>query len=562
MGKSFVFILKHLHECTSKILSLFLLSFPGIDILHRLGLGDKDVRYASPVTAVPSSPTPLPQRAQLTEFGVTLKNNAYIESPLMNILPVSLRQPLTVLIGLQSCKVNNAFLFSIRNNNRLQLGVQLLPKKLIVHVGGKQSVVFNYSVHDERWHSLAITVRDRVVSMFVECGKRYFSGETASEVQTFDSHSVFTLGSMYNNSVHFEGTVCQLDIIPSTAASTDYCRYMKQQCPRADTSQAETSLPHSAVMPTRHPEHTPLPKGFGEAELKQKTLMEHTPLPKRFGETELPKEALTDHTPVPKGFDKTELLQKSFTEHPPLHKGFGKTELPQKTFSDGKDIPNIRNNNSSTVQGSQEYQTSWSQLTSFHSENASAVTLPNYGLQAKEIINKEETNLNPPVSYHRYSEARTNTEKKFSPPLDGADNITQHDEEAAGLPLPKQTSPSITHTNQEAMTNLKKKITANLHTNELMEREQIFNTSLYRVTLGPSMDNHLELRKEGEFHPDATYTIDHSYEVQPYDYYYYEDYSEMLDVKYLRGPKGDTGPPVSWIFLFKLCLNALTYHVF
>lgn len=488
---------------------------------------------------MPSSPTPLPQGVQLTEFGVTLNNNAYIESPLKNILPVSLRQPLTILTGLQSRRMNNAFLFSIRNNNRLQLGVQLLPKKLIVHVGGKQSVVFNYSVHDERWHSVAITVRDRVVSMFVECGKRYFSGETSSEVQTFDSHSVFTLGSMYNNSVHFEGTVCQLDIIPSTAASADYCRYMKQQCPRADTSQTETSLPHTAVMPTRHPEHTPFPK--------------------RFDETELPKEALMDHTPVPKGFGKTELLQKSFTEHTPLPKGFGKTELPQKTFSDGKDIPNIRSNNSSTVQGSQE--TSWSRLTSFRPENASAVTLRNYGLQAKDIINKEEVNLNPPVSY-RHSEARINTGKKFSPPLDGSDNTTQHDEEAASLPLPKQALPSIAHTNQEAMTDLKKKITVNLHTNELMEREEILNTSLYRGTLGPSVDNHLELRKEGEFHPDATYTIDHSYEAQPYDYFYYEDYSEMLDLEYLRGPKGDTGPPVSWIFLFKLCLNALTYHVF
>lgn len=510
---------------------------------------------------MPSSPTPLPQGVQLTEFGVTLNNNAYIESPLKNILPVSLRQPLTILTGLQSRRMNNAFLFSIRNNNRLQLGVQLLPKKLIVHVGGKQSVVFNYSVHDERWHSVAITVRDRVVSMFVECGKRYFSGETSSEVQTFDSHSVFTLGSMYNNSVHFEGTVCQLDIIPSMAASADYCKYMKQQCPRADTSQGETSLPHTAVMPTRHPEHTPLPKGFGEAGLTQKTLEEHTPFPKRFDETELPKEALMDHTPVPKGFGKTELLQKSFTEHTPLPKGFGKTELPQKTFSDGKDIPNIRNNNSSTVQGSQEYQTSWSRLTSFRPENASAVTLRNYGLQAKDIIYKEEVNLNPPVS-NRHSEARINTGKKFSPPLDGSDNTTQHDEEAASLPLPKQALPSIAHTNQEAMTDLKKKITVNLHTNELMEREEILNTSLYRGTLGPSVDNHLELRKEGEFHPDATYIIDHSYEAQPYDYFYYEDYSEMLDLEYLRGPKGDTGPPVSWIFLFKLCLNALTYHVF
>lgn len=474
------------------------------------------------MTAVPSSSTPLPQRVHLTEFGVILKNNAYIESPLVNILPVSLRQPLTILIGLQSRKVNNAFLFSIRNNNRLQLGVQLLPRKLIVHVGGKQSVIFNYSVHDERWHSFAITVRDQVVSMFVECGKRYFSGETTSAAQTFDSHSVFTLGSMNNNSVHFEGTVCQLDIIPSTAASADYCRFMKKQCPRADTSQAETSLPHTAVMPTRHPENTALPKGFGEAELPQKTLTEHTPWPK----------------------------------------GFGEAKLPQKTLSDGKNILNIRNNDSSTVHKSQEHQISRSQLTSFLSENVSAVTIPNYRIQAKNGIIKEEKDLNLSVSHHHRSEARINKEEQFSPLLAGPDNITQHDKEAVGLALPKQASSSIEHRNQETMTHLEKAIPTSLHTNELTEMEQIVNTTLYRVTHGPSLDNHLELRKEGEFYPDATYTPENNYEAQPYDYYYYEDYNAMLDMEYLRGPKGDTGPPVSWVFLFKLCLNALTYLVF
>ncbi|KAL6078614.1 hypothetical protein STEG23_020850, partial [Scotinomys teguina] len=475
----------------------------GIDILRRLGLGGKDVRHTSSVTAVPSSSTPLPQRVHVTEFGVILQNNTYIESPLVNILPVTLRQPLTILIGLQSRKVNNAFLFSVRNHNRLQLGVQLLPKKLIVHVGGKQSVVFNYSVHDEQWHTFAITVRDQVVSMFVECGKRYFSGETTSAAQTFDSHSVFTLGSVNNNSVHFEGTVCQLDIIPSTAASADYCRYMKQQCPRADTSQAETSLPHTAVMPTGHPEHTALPKGFGEAELPQKTFTEHTPSPK----------------------------------------GFSEMELPQKTFSDGKNTPNITNNNSSTVHKNQEHQTSRSQLTSFVSGNISAVTIPNYRIQAKEIIFKEETSLNLSVSHHHHSKTRTNTKEKLSPLLAGADNITQHDEEAAGLALPKQASSSIAHTSQEVMTHLKKVTTTNLHTNELMEMEQIVNNTLYRVTHGPSLDNHLELRKEDEFYPDTTYTIENSHETQPYDYYYYEDYSAMLDVEYLRGPKGDPGPP-------------------
>lgn len=479
---------------------------------------------------MPSSSTPLPQRVHLTEFGVILKNNAYIEAPLANILPVSLRQPLTVLIGLQSHKVNNAFLFSIRNKNRLQLGVQLLPKKLVVHVGGKQSVVFNYSAHDERWHSLAITLRDRVVSMFVECGKRYFSGETTSEVQTFDSHSVFTLGSMNNNSVHFEGIVCQLDIIPSTEASADYCRSMKQQCPQADTSQAETSLPQTTVMPTRHPEHTPLPKGFGEAELPRKAFIEQTPFPKRFGETELPKKTFTDHTPVPKGFSEA--------------------ELPRKTFSDGQNIPNIRNNNSDTVHKSQEHQISRPQVMSFHSGNVSAVTLENYRIEPKEFTTEEEMHLNLSVSHHHPREARIRTA--------GSDNFTQHNKEAAGLPVPKQAAPNVAHTNQEAMTNLKKAITANLHTNELMEMEQNLNNTLYR----PSVDNHLELRKEGEFYPDATYPIENSYEAMPYDYYYYEDYRAMLDMEYMRGPKGDTGPPVSWISFFKLCLNALTYYVY
>lgn len=474
----------------------------GIDILQQLGLGGRDVRYTSSVTAVPSLSTPLPQGVHLTEFGVVLTDNAYIESPLVNILPVSLRQPLTVLIGLQSLQVNNAFLFSIRNNNRLQFGLQLLPKKLIVHVGGKRTVTFDYSIHDEHWHSLAITVDHHVVSMFVECGKRYFSGETTSEVQTFDPHSVFTLGGMNNSSAHFEGTVCQLDIVPSAAASADYCSHLKQRCPRTDASQAERSLSHTEVVPTRYPEHTPLPRGLAG----------------------------------------TELPQKRFTEQAPFPKGFDEAELPRETFTDdSKSISNNTGDGSATVHESQEHQTPRARLTSFHSENTSAVTLPSYRIQAKEITTKGETNLTLSVPRRLPSEAGMNEEERISP-LFPEFNITQH-EEAAGLPSPKKASSSIAQTNQDTMTNLKKAITANLHTNELMEMERILNSTLYKVIHGPSVDNHLELRKEGEFYPDATNPIENSYEPQPYEYYYYEDYNAMLDLEYLRGPKGDTGPP-------------------
>ncbi|EFB27811.1 hypothetical protein PANDA_008063, partial [Ailuropoda melanoleuca] len=451
----------------------------GIDILHQLGLGDKDVRLSSSVTAVPPPSTPLPQGVHLTESGVVLTNDAYIESPLLKILPVNLEQPFTILIGLQSHRVNNAFLFSIRNKNRLQLGVQLLPKKLVVYLGGKQSVFFNYSVHNERWHSFAITVRNQVVSLFVECGKKCFSRETLLEVQTFDSNSVFTLGSMNNNSVHFEGIVCQLDIIPSAEASADYCRYVKQRC------RPEISLLHTTIVPAE--------------------ILENSPLPKQFGEK----------------------------------------VLSEDTFTKGKSIPNIINNDSATVRKQQGHQIAKSQSTSFHSSNVSAVDLENHGIQAKETITEERTQTNLSLSVtHHLNKARTNSKEEFSSLPNVFDNVTQHNARVTGLSPFKKISSVLPHMKQETITNLKKAITANLHTNELTELQQIFNTTLYRVTDEPSVDNHLDLRKEGEFDPDATYPIESSYETDLYDYYYYyEDLNTMLEMETLRGPKGDTGPP-------------------
>lgn len=434
------------------------------------------------MTAVPSSSTPFPQGVHLTESGVMLTNDAYIESPLMKILPINLEQPFTILIGLQSHRVNNAFLFSIRNKNRLQLGIQLLPKKLVVYLGGKQTVFFNYSVHDERWHSFALTIRNQVVSMFVECGKKYFSKETLLEVQTFDSNSVFTLGSVNNNSVHFEGIVCQLDIIPSSEASADYCRYVKQQC------RPETSLLHTTIVPAR--------------------ILENSPLPKQFGQRVLSEDSLTE----------------------------------------GKSIPNIINNNSATVHKQQELQISRSQLTSLHSGNVSAVDLVNHGIQAREVITEEhtQTNLNLSMTHHRLSQARTNSKEKLSSLLTVSDNITQNNNKVSGLSPFKKISSVLSHIKQDTITNLKKAITTNLHTNELMELQEILNTTLYRVTDEPSVDNHLDLRKEGESDSHATYPIENSYETGLYDYYYYyEDLNAVPEMENLRGPKGDPGPPVS-----------------
>lgn len=436
------------------------------------------------MTAVPSSSTPLPQGVHLTELGVILTNDTYIESPLLKVLPVDLEQPFTILIGLQSHRVNNAFLFSIRNKNRLQLGVQLLPKKLVVYLGGKQSVFFNYSVHNERWHSFAITVRNQVVSMYVDCGKKYFSRETLLEFQTFDPNSVFTLGSMNNNSVHFEGVVCQLDIIPSAEASAHYCRYVSQRC------RPQINLLHTTIVSAE--------------------ILENSPLPRQFGEK----------------------------------------VVSEDTFTRGRSIPDIINNESATVHKQQGHQISKAQSKSLHSSNVSAVDLVNHGIQAKEMITEEYTQTNVSLSATRHlNKARTNSKEKFSSLPNVFDNVTQHNDRVTGLSPFKKISSVLPHMKQETITDLKKAITANLHTNELMELQQILNTTLYRVTDEPAVDNHLNLRKEGEFDPDATYPIASSYETDLYDYYYYyEDLNAILEMETLRGPKGDTGPPVSCCF--------------
>ncbi|XP_010280249.1 PREDICTED: collagen alpha-1(XXIV) chain-like, partial [Phaethon lepturus] len=213
-----------------------------IDVLHQLGLV-KDVQQPSETT-VPSTSSLLPQGVRLTVSGVVLTSDARIESPITQVIPSNLGHQFTILVGLYSYRVNNAFLFSIRSKSRLQFGVQLLPRKVVVYTGGKQPAYFGYSVHNEQWHSFAIDIRDKTVSIFAECGKKYYSREILSEVETFDLDGVFTLGRMNSHSVSFEGVICQLDIIPSAEASANYCKYVKQQCRQAETYRSLPGAPH------------------------------------------------------------------------------------------------------------------------------------------------------------------------------------------------------------------------------------------------------------------------------------------------------------------------------
>ncbi|XP_008945418.1 PREDICTED: collagen alpha-1(XXIV) chain, partial [Merops nubicus] len=228
-------------DVDSRFQFLGVLKFAAIDVLHQLGLV-KDVQQPLETTLPSTSPL-LPQGVRLTVSGVVLTGDAHIESPVIQVIPSNLGHQFTVLVGLYSYRVNNAFLFSIRNKSRLQFGVQLLPRKVAVYTGAKQYIYFDYGVHNKQWHSFAIDIRGKTVSIFTECGKKHYSGEVLSKVETFDLDGLFTLGRMNSHSVGFEGVICQLDIIPSAEASANYCKYVKQQCRQAETYRSLLGVP-------------------------------------------------------------------------------------------------------------------------------------------------------------------------------------------------------------------------------------------------------------------------------------------------------------------------------
>uniref|UniRef100_A0A8C5PS04 Laminin G domain-containing protein n=1 Tax=Leptobrachium leishanense TaxID=445787 RepID=A0A8C5PS04_9ANUR len=194
--------------------ALFLLL--GINILQMLKAENKKPSSLTDMTSSPLSSIAGVYEKNLTERGLVLTPNAVIEFPVESNFRHSLGK-------------------TIRNKSRLCFGVQLLPKKLIVHIGGRKSVFFDYNVHGGRWHSFAIGIGDQSVSLSFHCGKKFFTKKVAFEIQDLGTGTVFTLGRMDPHSAQFEGVICQLEMIPSAEASANYCQYVKRQCRHADT---------------------------------------------------------------------------------------------------------------------------------------------------------------------------------------------------------------------------------------------------------------------------------------------------------------------------------------
>lgn len=217
--------------------SILFFSLSGdVDVLQQLGLSGRRFGPSSTsgVRSVPNGVIPI-------KSGVILTPGARLQAPLQTVLPATyISTNLSLIFSLSVHRINSAFLFSVLSKKRkLQLGVQFVPGKVLLHVGHRSSVSFDYDVHDGRWHSLALGVQGQEVFFRTSCwGIITRKSLQWKRAEALDAHGSFLLGRMNRDSVPFEGAICQFDIYPSAKAAQNYCDYIKKHCREADTYRA------------------------------------------------------------------------------------------------------------------------------------------------------------------------------------------------------------------------------------------------------------------------------------------------------------------------------------
>ncbi|MFT7815487.1 collagen alpha-1(XXVII) chain isoform X1 [Arapaima gigas] len=212
-------------------LGLAQVHFEDVDVLQRLGFTGKKAAVPSPGSRS-STPGVIPFKS-----GIILTQQARVEARVDAVVPPAFGTDLAFVLSLCSHRINSAFFFAIvSKKKKLQLGVQFIPGKIVVYVGQKKSVYFDYDIHDGQWHNLAMDIRGQKVTLFTSCGKqRVHADMHFKKEETLDPEGSFLLGKMNQNSVQFEGAICQFDIYPSAKAAHNYCKYIKKQCREADT---------------------------------------------------------------------------------------------------------------------------------------------------------------------------------------------------------------------------------------------------------------------------------------------------------------------------------------
>lgn len=179
-----------------------------------------------------------------------LNSNSLYEAPAKTLIPPEVGREFSFVVSFSSRRANNAFLFSIKDGRgRLAFGVQLLPRRVVVHTAENPPIYFTYNWQDGGPRPFAVGVGAHSVSFYADCGAVQQREQTLRRAQTLrDPGGLFTLGRMNSKSAPFIGRVCQLDIYPSAQAAVHYCNYLKTQCRRADTYR----LPHPGLNMEAH----------------------------------------------------------------------------------------------------------------------------------------------------------------------------------------------------------------------------------------------------------------------------------------------------------------------
>lgn len=294
-------------------------SFPeDLDVLQQLGLSGRRVGGSSPgAQSIPNGIIPY-------KSGVILTPRARIQVPLRTVIPANYSSTnLTLILSLSVHRINSAFLFSVLSKKRkVQLGVQFVPGKVVIHVGQRSSVSFDYDVHDGQWHNLALDIQVHQVLLHTSCGKKSVHAELHSKKEdALDAEGSFLLGKMNHNSVSFEGAICQFDIYPSAKAAHNYCDYIKKHCREADTYRPvfPPLLPLFSTPPNITVTHVPPPSIMETSENTQRpTLARTTILVPDYGLLMLNKTSVF-HTVSP---PKAGVVSVSPPSHPGLESSF------------------------------------------------------------------------------------------------------------------------------------------------------------------------------------------------------------------------------------------------
>lgn len=199
-----------------------------MDVLQRLGLS-----WAKAV----GGRSPPPPGVIPFQSGFIVTQRARLQAPTTAVIPAALGTELALVLSLCSHRVNHAFLFAVRSRkHKLQLGLQFLPGKTVVHLGPRRSVAFDLDVHDGRWHHLALELRGRTVTLVTACGQRRVLVPLAFHRDpVLDPEGSFLFGKMSPHAVQFEGAVCQFSIYPVTQVAHNYCTHLRKECGQADT---------------------------------------------------------------------------------------------------------------------------------------------------------------------------------------------------------------------------------------------------------------------------------------------------------------------------------------